>query len=75
MASIILSELNKVNDLFNIIDTNLLLIDNETLEFINKREELRQLKQFELTDQMRDTLKEKFIFEDDNTGYSLINKF
>ncbi len=67
-------ELDQVNNLLNILDMDLLTIDNETMEFINKREELRRLKQFEQTDAMRDELKKTFIFEDENTGFSLIKK-
>ncbi len=67
-------ELDQVNNLLNILDMDLLTIDNETMEFINQREELRRLKQFEQTDVMRDELKKTFIFEDENTGFSLIKK-
>ena len=74
-ANKILEELNKVNNLFNILDENLLSIDYETMDFINKREELRKQKQFEKTDAMREELKKTFIFEDENSGFSLIKKF
>jgi cysteinyl-tRNA synthetase len=74
-ANKILDELNKVNNLFNILDENLLEINKETTDFINQREELRKLKQFEKTDLMREELKRPFIFEDENTGFSLIKKF
>ena len=37
----ILEELNKVNNLFNILDEDLLKINQETMNFINQREELR----------------------------------
>jgi len=71
----VLNELNKVNRLFNIIDKKILEIPKETIEFINKREELRKQKQFELTDKMRMELQEKYFFEDEqNTGYLIINK-
>ena len=43
-ANKILEELDKVNELFNILDKNLLEISNETMDFINKREELRKEK-------------------------------
>ena len=44
------------------------------MKFINGREELRKLKQFDKTDAMREELKKTFIFEDENTGFSLIKK-
>ena len=52
----------------------LLFIDNKTIEFINQREELRKQKQFDKTDTMREELKKTFIFEDENTGFTLIRK-
>jgi cysteinyl-tRNA synthetase len=73
-ANNILNELNKVNELFNILDENLLEINQETMNFINEREELRKQKQFDKTDAMREELKKTFIFEDENTGFSLIKK-
>ncbi len=73
-ANKILEELNKVNKLFNILDKNLLEISNETMNFINEREELRKQKQFDKTDVMREELKQTYIFEDENTGFSLIKK-
>jgi len=73
-ANKILNELNKVNNLFNILDEELLSIDIFTMDFINQREELRKHKQFEKTDYMREELKKTFIFEDENTGFSLIKK-
>ena len=74
IANNILSELNKINELFNILDENLLEINQETMNFINEREELRKQKQFDKTDEMREELKKIFIFEDENTGFSLIKK-
>ena len=73
-ANNILNELNKVNELFNILDEKLLFIGDDTMNFINEREELRKKKQFDKTDAMREELKEIFIFEDDNTGFTLIKK-
>jgi len=73
-ANKILEELNKVNNLFNILDEELLFINQETMNFINTREELRKQKQFDKTDSMREELKKTFIFEDENTGFSLIKK-
>lgn len=73
-ADKILEELNKINNLFNILDENLLFINQETMNFINLREELRKQKQFDKTDEMREELKKTFIFEDENTGFSLIRK-
>lgn len=73
-ADKILEELNKINNLFNILDEELLFIDNKTMNFINEREELRRQKQFDKTDIMREELKKTFIFEDENTGFSLIKK-
>lgn len=73
-ANKILEELNKVNELFNIIDKELLLINQETMSFISEREKLRKQKQFDKTDSMREELKKIFIFEDENTGFSLIKK-
>jgi len=73
-ANEILMELDKVNKLFNIIDYSLLEIDEETKEFLNEREKLRELKQFDRTDEMREKLKLSFIFEDEKTGYSIIKK-
>lgn len=70
----ILEELNKVNNLFNILDKDLLFINQETMDFIYQREELRKQKQFDKTDAMREELKKTFIFEDENTGFSLIKK-
>ena len=70
----VLNELNKVNQLFNLLDKNVLNIPDETLEFINKREQLRKEKQFKLTDSMRDELQKKYFFEDEQTGYLIINK-
>ena len=74
IANKILNELNKVNNLFNILDQDLLFINQETMNFINLREELRKQKQFDKTDAMREELKKTFIFEDENTGFSLIKK-
>jgi cysteinyl-tRNA synthetase len=74
IANKILEELNKVNELFNILDDELLFINKETMDFINLREELRKQKQFDKTDSMREELKKTFIFEDENTGFSLIKK-
>ena len=73
-ANNILNELNKVNELFNILDENLLFIGDDTMCFINEREELRKQKQFDKTDVMREELKKTFIFEDENTGFTLIRK-
>lgn len=73
-ANDILNEINKVNELFNILDDNLLEINQDTMNFINEREELRKQKQFDKTDSMREELKKTFIFEDENTGFSLIKK-
>lgn len=70
----VLNELNKVNQLFNLLDKNVLTIPNETLEFITKREEMRKQKQFDATDEMRKKLQEKYFFEDEQTGYLIINK-
>lgn len=74
VANKILNELNKVNELFNILDINLLEINSQTMDFIYEREELRKQKQFSKTDSMREELKQTFIFEDDNTGFTLIKK-
>lgn len=68
-------ELDKVNNLFNILDQNLLEIDSDTIKLINEREELRKLKQFEKTDEIREHIKLTYIFEDENTGFTLIKKF
>jgi cysteinyl-tRNA synthetase len=73
-ADKILCELNKVNNLLNILDDELLFINKETMDIINQREELRKQKQFEKTDAIREELKKNFIFEDENTGFSLIKK-
>jgi cysteinyl-tRNA synthetase len=73
IANTILIELDRINNLFNILDEKLLFIDENTLNFIKEREEFRKLKQFDKTDTMRDELKNTFIFEDDNTGFSLIH--
>jgi cysteinyl-tRNA synthetase len=74
VANQILDELNKVNNLFNILDEDLLFISQETMDFINLREELRKQKQFDKTDEMREELKKTFIFEDENTGFTLMRK-
>lgn len=74
-AQEIKGELDLVNELMNIIDWDLLEIDIQTRNFINQREELRTQKQFAQTDLMREELKKNFIFEDENTGFSLIKKF
>lgn len=73
-ANKILSELNKVNTLFNIFDEKLLFIEDNIIDIIIEREELRKQKQFDKTDAIREELKKTFIFEDDNTGFSLIKK-
>ena len=73
-ANQVLFELDKINNLFNILDNNLLQIDEQTLQFIELREELRKQKQFDQTDKMREELKKIFIFEDENTGFTLIKK-
>jgi cysteinyl-tRNA synthetase len=70
----VLNELDNVNRLFNILDKNVLDISDETLNFIVEREELRKLKQFERSDLMRTQLLEKYFFEDEQTGYLIINK-
>jgi cysteinyl-tRNA synthetase len=74
-AQEIKNELDQVNNLFNIFDQELLTIDSETSEIITQREELRKLKQFERTDEMREQIKLTYIFEDENTGFTLIKKF
>ncbi len=74
-AKEIKDELDKINNLFNILDNNLLDIDLDTIELIKEREELRKLKQFERTDEIRETIKLTYIFEDENTGFTLIKKF
>jgi hypothetical protein len=56
------------------LDKNVLDISDETLNFIVEREELRKLKQFERSDLMRTQLLEKYFFEDEQTGYLIINK-
>ena len=73
-AQEIKDELDKVNELFNILDKDLLFIDQETMDFVGLREELRKQKQFDKTDAMREELKKTYIFEDENTGFSLIKK-
>jgi cysteinyl-tRNA synthetase len=70
----VLNEINKINQLFNLLDKNILDISKETLEFIEKRELLRKEKQFVVTDAMRKELQEKYFFEDEQTGYLIINK-
>ena len=70
----VLNELNKINQLFNLLDKNILDIPNETLKIINEREVLRKQKQFKITDDMRDELQKKYFFEDEQTGYLIINK-
>lgn len=71
----VLNELNKVNELFNLLDTNILNIPSETLEFINAKERLRVEKQFEQSDAMRKILQEKYFFEDEESGNLIIRKF
>lgn len=71
-ANEILIELNKVNKLFNILDENLLVIDDNTLETINKREELRRNRKFTESDILRQQIQNNYIFEDENTGLSLV---
>ncbi len=73
-AQEIKAELDLANGLLNIIDWDLLEIDDQTRNFISLREELRVQKQFVQTDLMREELKKNFIFEDENTGFSLIKK-
>ena len=73
-ATKILNDLYKVNKLFNIIDKKILEIDDKTMNIINEREELRVLKQFTKTDEMRTQIQQNFIFEDDNSGFSLIKQ-
>jgi cysteinyl-tRNA synthetase len=74
VANKIYDELNKLNELFNIIDKELLFIEPETMNLINIREELKKQKQFDKTDAMRDEFKKTYIFEDENTGFTLIKK-
>lgn len=74
-ADKILDELNKVNNLLNILDKSLLLIDSDTMNLIEEREELRKLKYFDKTDAIREQIKLTYIFEDENTGFTLIKKF
>jgi cysteinyl-tRNA synthetase len=73
-ADKILDELDKVNNLFNILDKSLLSIDSDTMKLIGEREDLRKLKQFEKTDAIREQIKLTYIFEDENTGFTLIRK-
>jgi cysteinyl-tRNA synthetase len=73
-ADKILDELDKVNNLFNILDKSLLTIDSDTMKLIAEREELRKLKQFQKTDAIREQIKLTYIFEDENTGFTLIKK-
>lgn len=74
-AKAVLNELYRINDVFNILDDELFVIDDDTMELIKLREEYRKQKRFDLTDSMRDNIKVNYIFEDDNTGFSLIKKF
>ena len=73
-AENVLNELKKVNQLFNLLDKKLLYVENSILDFINERDELIKKKQFQITDIMRKELQEKYIFEDEKTGYLIINK-
>lgn len=73
-AQQILNELTQVNDLLNLIDPELVELDSETLALVSKREQLRAQKMFEQTDAIRKSLESRFIFEDDRTGCSLINR-
>ncbi len=74
LATLVLSELEKANHLFNILDNDLLHIDAHTLSVLEYREQLRLSRQFEESDRIRKTIQTEFIFEDDKTGYTLIRK-
>lgn len=75
IAEQILTNIIKINNIFNILDMNLLNLEEETLNFIKKREEYRKVNNFFESDKIRKELKEKFIYEDEKTGYTLIKKF
>jgi len=74
IANIILNELNMCNELFNILDKELLYIDDNTINLIIAREELRKQKKFDETDKIRKELNKNYIIEDDNSGFTLIKK-
>lgn len=73
-AKEILSELDKVNNLLNILDENLINIDKDIQNKIKIREELRNAKNYIESDEIRRKLQEEYIFEDENTGLSLVKK-
>jgi cysteinyl-tRNA synthetase len=75
MERAILDELNKVNDLFNILDPSLLTIDVGTLALVSMREAHRAAKQFAEADLIRLELHTRYVFEDDKTGFSLVSRF
>lgn len=74
-AKSVLTSLYRINEIFNILDDGLFDIDGDTMKIIELREEYRKQKRFDLTDSMREDIKVRYIFEDDNTGFSLIKKF
>lgn len=73
-ATIILNQLDLVNDLLYILDKNLLEISEDTLQSLSLREQFRKNKNFKESDKIRDSIKKLYIFEDESTGYSLMKK-
>ena len=71
-AAAVLAEIEKTNTLFNILDTELLDIDADVLRLLETREQLRNQRQFVESDRIRGEIQRRFLFEDDRSGYSLI---
>lgn len=69
----ILSEMEKINRLFKILDPELLEIPEEILERVREREVYRRKKEFETSDRIRNELS-GYRLEDDPFGVSVIRK-
>lgn len=73
-ATDLLSDLEKVNDLFEVIDEDVLEIDLDTMFLLNSREKLRAEKLYRQSDEIRQQISVNYFFEDDASGFSLIKK-
>jgi cysteinyl-tRNA synthetase len=71
----VLEQLDKINQLFNLLDTDILEIKMETFDKINQRDQLRKLKMFKEADNIRLELNKNYLIEDNSTGYSIIRNF
>jgi cysteinyl-tRNA synthetase len=64
----------RIDLIFGIMDWDAFNVDEETLNKVALRDELRKEKKYEETDRMRLEIQKKNVFEDDSSGYILFKK-